>query len=742
MVPRLLGILIIVLMAASLLTPLAGFISEALASSLTPSSSKPSTIETLQAEATNTTTSTNTSTATGNTTVTVNAASEEEHNNTSILKAKVIVYIHLLRHILITVGLSPNTSAEEVATRMNIDIELANKIVKYASMNTSTVLGMTHEQLVVIYNDIKKTYDRIVEILKERIKLQERKKIKERITAKLALRTMLRLEVLTRTWNDTRLLNLTMQLREALRTRNIELAKNLTIVISDYLKAHYAEEMIEELNEKLTDLLEELSSLPAANVTIPREVVEKLKKQHEDIEELVKLIRKKIRIGVLDPATLAKLLAASDSAEDLRKMIGRLLNETTTGNITTPRVELVASEWAGRLRARIDALTSVLPNITDDEVREKLIELISKANSTLSLAEAMIEAGDYASAMHLLGKTQSYVVKAESLVRLYQLREIMKKNLKKIREHVGEVSIEDIIKAIGRKHPEIVNVTIDMLMERVRKLISQAESILLEITNKTANMTEIPEPLKKFIEKAHDNNEEAKEYLDKAIEAINSNEYFEAQEYLLDALGHALRAYHYAVQASKLLETGMPEEFAKKLREAISDIGKKIVKKKMEKTAANLMYNVEELVNEASKKLAFIESVIEAGNISLPRGFMKAFKTAKEQLAKANETLAAAKQALEEGDVDKALRLLVKAKTHAEQAHRIADKLEDVVKDLLRKSSGEESSSEEEEGEEHNSHESHGISSSSGQGSGQGAGSAGNSNSNSSGGHGSGGRGR
>ena len=703
MTPRLLGVLIIVLMAASLLTPLTGFLTEALASTLVPSSSHPPTVKTLQGEAVNTTT---------NTTITVNATVVEEEPGNNTLKAKVMVYIHLFKHILITLGLTPNASAEEVAAVLSIDIELANKIVKYASMNTSTILNMTYEQLIVIHKDMEKTYDRVIEILKERIKLQEKKKIKERITAKLALRAMLHLEVLAKAWNDTRLLNLTMQLREALRAKNIELAKNLTITISDYLKAQYAEEMIEELNEKLTELLEKLSSLPAANATIPVEVVEKLKKQHEDIEELVELIRKKIKIGVLDPATLAKLLAASESAEDLRRMVSRLLNETARGNITTPRVELVASEWAERLRARIDALASMLQNITDEDVREELAELVSKANSTLSLAEAMIEAGDYGSAMHLLGKTQSYVVKAESLVRLYQLREAMKKNFKKIKEHRKEVSVEDIIENIEKKHPEMINTTLDVLMERVQRLITQTESILLEVANKTANMTEIPEPLEEFIEEARDHLEEAKEYLEEAVEAINSGEYFEAQENLIEALGHAIRAYHYALQASKLLEVGMPEELAKELREAISEVRKKMVEKKMENTAANLLYKVEELINETSRELAFIEAIIEAGNVSLPRGFREAFSMAKEQLAKANETLDMAKQALEEGNVDEALRLLVKAKVHAEQAYRIADKLKDVIEDLLEKRGDEESSSSGEGESEHNSHGGHGAGSS------------------------------
>ncbi len=704
MASRLLGILIIVLMAASLLTPLTGFLTEALATTLALSSSHPPTVKTLQGEATNTTT---------NTTVTVNATVVEEEPGNNTLKAKVIVYMHLFKHILITLGLTPNASAEEVAAVLNIDIELANKVVKYASMNTSTILNMTYEQLIVIHKDMERTYDRVIEILKERIKLQEKKRIKERITAKLALRAMLHLEVLAKTWNDTKLLNLTMQLREALRAKNIELAKNLTITISDYLKAQYAEEMIEELNEKLTELLEKLSSLPATNATIPVEVVEKLKKQHEDVEELVELIRKKIKIGVLDPATLAKLLAASDSAEDLRRIVSRLLNETARGNVTTPRVELVASEWAERLRARIDALASMLQNITDEDVREKLAELVSKANSTLSLAEAMIEAGDYGSAMHLLGKTQSYVVKAESLVRLYQLREVMKKNFKKIKEHRKEVSVEDIIETIEKKHPEMINTTLDVLMERVQRLITQTESILLEVANKTANMTEIPEPLEEFLEEARDHLEEAKEYLEEAVEAINSSEYFEAQENLIEALGHAIRAYHYALQASKLLEVGMPEELAKELREAISEVRKKIVEKKMENTAANLLYKVEELINETSRKLAFIEAIIEEGNVSLPRGFREAFSMAKEQLAKANETLDMAKQALEEGNVDEALRLLVKAKIHAEQAYRIADKLKDVIEDLLEKSGDEESSSSEEEEErEHNSHGGHSAGSS------------------------------
>lgn len=702
MATRLLGLLVIVLIAASILAPLTSIISEALSSGV--SNAKLSSVEVLQQEATTNTTITTTIIAS-------TTSTSREYDGTNALKAKVIVYIHLLRHMLLTLGLQPNASAEEIASAMSIDIELANKIAKYASMDTGTVLNITSEQLIVVYKDVEETYDRMVEILKERIKLQEKKKIKERITAKLALRIMLHLEVLARTWNDTRLLNLTLQLREALRTKNIEFAKNLTLVISDYLEAHYAEEMVEEVSENLADLLEELSEIPA-NLTMPREVIEKLKKQHEHVEELVKLIRKKIRVSVLDPATLAKLFAASDSAEDLCRMVSQLLNETVKGNATTPRVVIVASEWAERLKTRIDVLASILLNITDKEVKEELIELISEANSTLSLAEAMIEAGDYGSAMRLLGKTQSYVVKAESLVRLYQLKEVMKKNFSKAREHVREVSLEDIIKTIEKRHPEIINITLDILTEKVQKLISQAESMLLEVANKTANMTEVPEPIKRLIEKAQEHLEEAREHLAEAIEAVNSSEYFEAREHLLEAMGHALRAYHYAAQASKLLELGIPEELAEKLRGAISDIGRKIVKEKMKHTAANLIHKVEELINETTKKLAFIESVIESENISLPRGFIEAFNISKEKLAKASEILASAKQALEEGDVDMALRLLVKAKAYAEQAYHIADELEDALKELLE----ERSSSNEEESQDHSHGESRGASSGQGAG--------------------------
>jgi len=135
----------------------------------------------------------------------------------------------------------------------------------------------------------------------------------------------------------------------------------------------------------------------------------------------------------------------------------------------------------------------------------------------------------------------------------------------------------------------------------------------------------------------------------------------------------------------------------------------------MKHTAANLVHKVEELINETTKKLAFIEAVIESENISLPRGFIEAFNISKEKLAKASEILASAKQALEEGDVDMALRLLVKAKAYAEQAYHIADKLEDALKELLE----ERSSSNEEEREESQDH-SHGESR--GASSGQGAG--------------------